>query len=241
MPAILRQHLTRWAGAVPGSEPVRVVAHPPNADPGWDGRPLLLTGLGDPAGRTVVAVPPGVAAAAHSLLAYREEAGRSDVLQRLPALVGKPGHTVERVVFRWSVRPVNLAPVGLWVDSGSAELPGWLRPFGGRALVAFDDRGRYLAGVGIKRHDDLGHEISVGTEPHARGRGLARRLVAQAAHHILARGRVPTYLHTIDNEASSRVAAAAGFPDLGWSALMLSDEPATGRHTCPDGDGEVAA
>jgi GNAT superfamily N-acetyltransferase len=86
--------------------------------------------------------------------------------------------------------------------------------------------GHYLAGVGIKRHDELGHEISVGTEPQARGQGLARRLVAQAARRILDQGRIPTYLHTFDNAASSRVAAAAGFPDLGWSALMLSDEPA---------------
>ncbi|MGZ4551479.1 MAG: GNAT family N-acetyltransferase [Blastococcus sp.] len=66
----------------------------------------------------------------------------------------------------------------------------------------------------------------MGTEPHARGLGLARRLVAQAARHVLDQGRIPTYLHTFDNVASSRVAAAAGFPELGWSALMLSDEPA---------------
>ena len=114
----------------------------------------------------------------------------------------------------------------MWVDTDSPRLPGWLRPFGGQALVVFDDHGQYLAGVGIKRHDELGHEISVGTEPQARGRGLARRLVAQAARRILDQGRIPTYLHTFDNAASSRVAAAAGFPDLGWSALMLSDEPA---------------
>ena len=92
--------------------------------------------------------------------------------------------------------------------------------------LAFDDCGDYLAGVGIKRHDRFGHVISVGTEPHARGQGIARRPVAQAARHILDQGRIPTYLHTFDNVGSSRVAAGAGFPDLGWSALMLSDEPA---------------
>ena len=144
----------------------------------------------------------------------------------LPGVLGKAGHTVERVAFRWTEAPADLPDAGVWVDTASPRLPGWLRPFGGQALVVFDDHGQYLAGVGIKRHDELGHEISVGTEPQARGQGLARRLVAQAARRILDQGRIPTYLHTFDNAASSRVAAAAGFPDLGWSALMLSDEPA---------------
>ena len=44
-----------------------------------------------------------------------------------------------------------------------------------------------------------------------------------------------TYLHAPDNEASARVATAAGFVDLGWSALMLS-EPAGPR---PDTGGAV--
>jgi len=146
--------------------------------------------------------------------------------QLLPGVLGKAGHTVERVAFRWTEAPADLPDAGVWVDTAQPRLPGWLRPFGGQALVVFDDHGQYLAGVGIKRHGELGHEIAVGTEPQARGQGLARRLVAQAARRILDQGRIPTYLHTFDNAASSRVAAAAGFPDLGWSALMLSDEPA---------------
>ena len=196
MPLMLRRHLTGWAGALPVADELLVVASARNAQPGWAGRPQLLTGIADPAGRTVVAVPP---AAAAELLARHQPAR--------------------------GVRSLAL----VWVDTASPRLPGWLRPFGGQALVAFDEHGDYLAGVGIKRHDELGHEISVGTEPQARGRGLARRLVAQAARHILDQGRIPTYLHTFDNLASSRVAAAAaaGFCDHGWSALMLSDEPAT--------------
>lgn len=66
-----------------------------------------------------------------------------------------------------------------------------------------------VARVGIKRHDELGHEISVGTDPRARGHGLARRVVTQAARRILDQGRIPTYLHAFDNAASSRVAAGA--------------------------------
>lgn len=221
MPAVLRQHLTGWAGALPGHERFRVVASTRNGEPGWDGRPQLVTGITDPAGRTVVAVPP----AAYADLPAR---GRGDAasLVAVPDLVGRAGHTVEQVALRWSVSPADLPEAGVWVDGASPRLPAWLRPFGGHALVAFDDRGDYLAGVGVKRHDRFGHEISVGTEPHARGRGLARCLVAQAARHLLAHGRIPTYLHTLDNVASSRVAAAAGFSDLGWRALMLSDEAA---------------
>ena len=222
MPALLQQHLTGWAGGLPAADELRVVASTCNAEPGWDGRPQLLTGIADPGGRTVVAVTPAAAA----LLAHHQGPGGARSLAQLPGVLGMAGHTVDRVAFRWTEAPADLPDAGVWVDTASPRLPGWLRPFGGQALVVFDDHGQYLAGVGVKRHDELGHEISVGTEPQARGRGLARRLVAQAARRILDDGRIPTYLHTFDNTASSRVAAAAGFPDRGWSALMLSDEPA---------------
>jgi predicted GNAT family acetyltransferase len=93
-------------------------------------------------------------------------------------------------------------------------------------LVARDEQGAYLAGVGIKRHDADGHELSVGTEPAARGQGLARRLVAQAARRVLAEGKVATYLHDPANTASARVADAAGFTDRGWRVLgMFDPEP----------------
>nr|WP_246277875.1 GNAT family N-acetyltransferase [Phytohabitans rumicis] len=96
-------------------------------------------------------------------------------------------------------------------------MPQWLRPFGGEVLIAREpSTGAYLAGVGIKRHDGHGNELSVGTEERARGQGLARRLVAQAARRVLDEGAVPTYLHSFDNVASARVAEAAGFPDRGW-------------------------
>ncbi|MFD0823122.1 GNAT family N-acetyltransferase, partial [Micromonospora zhanjiangensis] len=73
----------------------------------------------------------------------------------------------------------------------------------------------------VKRHDRYGRELAVGTDPAAEGRGLARRLVAQAARRVLDEGAVPTYLHAPDNVASARVAEAAGFADRGWSMYGL--------------------
>jgi GNAT superfamily N-acetyltransferase len=159
----------------------------------------LLTGIADPGGRTVVAVPP----AAAEVLARPQRRRNAGRLELLPGILGRAGHTVDRVAFLWTEAPADLPDAGVWVDTCSPRLPAWLRPFGGQALVAFGSCGEYLAGVGIKRHDQLGHEISVGTEPAARGQGLARRLVAQAARHILEHGRIPTYLHTFDNLASA--------------------------------------
>jgi GNAT superfamily N-acetyltransferase len=225
LPQTLRHHLASWAGAVPPGPRVQVVAHQPNAEPGWDLRPQLVTGLVDPTGRVVVAVPPDTASIATQLLSGCRDIDLSAGLQLLPGLVGKPEHALERVAFRWTERPADLPNAGIWVDTENPCVPDWPRPFGGQVLVALDEHGDYLAGVGIKRHDSFGHEISVGTEPRARGRGLARCLVAQAARHILDSGRIPTYLHTLDNVASARVAAAVGFDDTGWSALMLSEHP----------------
>ena len=81
--------------------------------------------------------------------------------------------------------------------------------------------GNYGAGVGLKKHDRFGHEISVGTEPALRGRGIARLLVATATRQILAGSAIATYLHDETNYASAKVADAAGFPDLGWKILGL--------------------
>ena len=66
--------------------------------------------------------------------------------------------------------------------------------------------------------------IAVAFVVHAllpQGRGLARRLVAQAARRVLDEGAVPTYLHDPANVASAKVADAAGLPDRGWSVLGL--------------------
>jgi GNAT superfamily N-acetyltransferase len=139
------------------------------------------------------------------------------LLAQLPRLIGRRG-VAGRGVFRWSTTPADLEDVGVWVPYDDPRVPDWLRPFGGEVLLVLDGD-RYVAGVGLKKHDDAGHEIAVGTEEAARGRGLARRLVAQAARRVLADGAVPTYLHAPDNVASARAADAAGFPDRGWSVI----------------------
>lgn len=97
------------------------------------------------------------------------------------------------------------------IGSTARRAPGW------------DGAVAPLLGVGIKRHDRIGRELAVVTTAQQRGRGLARRLVAQAARRVLDEGGLPTYLHGPDNTASARVADAVGFPDRGWSVYDLFD------------------
>ncbi|BCJ58112.1 GNAT family N-acetyltransferase [Micromonospora endophytica] len=206
----LHLHLATWLGQWPAPAGLHVVGSWRRACPAWDGRlrPAIAVGAGASA---VLSVPPDRVAA------VRELAQRPDrLLRALPAAVAHPGWVVHDDVFRWSVAPAALPDVGEWVPPGTAGLPSWLRLFDRAVLVVRDGQGRYLAGVGIKRHDKYGHELAVGTVPSARGRGLARRLVAQAARRVLDDGAVPTYLHDRGNAASARVAEAAGFPDRGW-------------------------
>ena len=203
-----------WLGGWPPSAPVRVVADPSPDQPGWDGGPRGITGAADPEGRVVVRVPEHVAAAL----------GTPDdlpgLLAALPAAVGTPG-TAGAGVLRWAQEVPDLDDAGVWLpaDAGEPRVPGWLRPFGGDVLVALDGDGTYLAGVGVKRHTNDLSELSVVTDERARGRGLARRLVAQAARAEIAAGRSVLYLHAPDNEASARVARASGFPDTGWQVV----------------------
>jgi GNAT superfamily N-acetyltransferase len=192
---------------------VQVVGSGRRARPGWDGRIHPVIGVGAPTG-TVLSVPPEHIDAVRALTPLPLR----DLLLKLPGTVGLGGWRSYRAVFRYALAPAPLPDAGEWVPFDDPVVPPWLRPFGGQVLIVRDEAGRYLAGVGIKRHDTYGHELSVGTEPAARGRGLARRLVAQAARRVLDEGAVPTYLHAIDNVASARVAQAAGFTDRGWSA-----------------------
>jgi GNAT superfamily N-acetyltransferase len=222
LPAGLVAHLTSWTGGWPPNIPATITGNPSNASAGWDGKVHALTGVVDPVGRALVGVPPDHAAAAQEA-AVRAGSDLVGLLRALPALLDRPEHMVYTGTFRWTTEPAPLADAGEWVDAHDPVVPDWLHPFGGRVLVALDSDGRYLAGVGIKRHDGAGNELSVGTEPEARGQGLARRLVAQAARALLADGIVATYLHDPANVASARVAEAAGFPDLGWRVLGMFD------------------
>ena len=241
VPDGLRAHWRTWLGAtddelaVLGSTPpqgpprVVVVGSAGRTTPGWDGEVHAVTGVVDAHGSAVVSLPPDHVEWARDLVATGADVAR--LRAALPTRMRLPDHVAYQGVCRWSARPADvpgaevLPEAGRWVPVHDPRVPDWLRPFGGDALVALDDDDRYLAGVGLKRHDRHGHEIAVGTDERARGRGLARRLVAQAARSLHADGIVPTYLHDPANTASARVADAAGLPDRGWWALGIARIP----------------
>jgi GNAT superfamily N-acetyltransferase len=230
VPAPLALHWQAWTGATAeqvamlgrgGSSQIVVVGSPGRLAPGWDGDVHGVTGIADAEGTAIVSVPPD-----HTQWGQRfvADGGSLDELRAaLPERMGVPTHVVYRGVCRWAVDvpPASVLPdAGEWLPTADPRVPEWLKPFGGDVLVVLDED-VYVAGVGLKHHDEHGEEISVGTEEAARGRGLARRLVAQAARSLLARGVVPTYLHDPANIASAKVADAAGFPDRGWTVLGL--------------------
>jgi RimJ/RimL family protein N-acetyltransferase len=218
--ARLRQHLRDWLGRWPSTEPdgVEVVGSRRRERPAWDGRIVQFLGLRSPES-TIVSVRRRRAGV------VREHAARmtlDELVTVLPTLLDRPDQRVHSGVFRWCERPADLPDGGAWERASDPAVPDWLRPFGHEVLVARDpETGEYLAGVGLKHHDRYGQEIAVGTEPAARGQGLARRLVAQAARRVLDEGAVATYQHDPANIASSRVAEAAGFPDRGWRSYAI--------------------
>lgn len=218
----LTRHLETWLGRWPAATVLDIVGSPARADAGWDGRIHPALGVASPQG-AVLSVAPDRLSAVQAIQA--RDGSLTALGPQVPAAVGHPARGWYDAVFRWTLAPADLPDVGEWVPATDDRLPGWLRPFGGAVLAAFDDAtGAYLAGVGIKRHDRYGREISVGTAEQARGRGLARRLVAQAARRVLDDGAVPTYLHDVSNVASARVAEAAGFPDHGWRSFGVTEQ-----------------
>jgi GNAT superfamily N-acetyltransferase len=214
----LAAHLSTWLGRWPGkSAGLTVVGSPARDEPGWDGGLHRVIGVTAPA-YGVLSVPPNATAAVATWLD-----GGGDPAD-IPAVAGLVGDWFDGV-FRWSDRPAPLPDAGEWVAADHPSVPLWLRRFGGDVLVVVDHgTGEHLAGVGIKEHDVHGRELAVVTAESARGRGLARRLVAQAARRVLDEGAVPTYVHARGNAASARVAAAAGFPDRGWSFLAVDPQ-----------------
>lgn len=216
----LAAHLQTWLGAWPPVGPLTVATAPTRSGPGWDGAVHPVVGVASPAG-AVLSVPPDRVDAVASLAGDVEGLRASG--EGLGEALGWPGARLFEGVFRWSEDPAALDDAGVWVPVDNGRVPPWLVPFGGEVLMAFDPAsGEYVAGVGVKVHDDFGHELAVVTEKPAQGRGLARRLVAQAARRVLEEGAVPTYLHADANVGSAKVAVGAGFPDVGWRILGAS-------------------
>jgi GNAT superfamily N-acetyltransferase len=226
VPVTLAQHLALWAGAWPPRVPLHIVANPRAAQPRWDGALSPVTGVQTETGWAVLGVDPSFEPAVSSAIrsGATQDGATQDgddplpgLLAALPTLLDRPGIGV-RGTFRWTTDPAPLPDAGIWLPVDDPRVPPWLQPFGGEVLVTLEDD-VYIAGVGIKRHDAHGQELAVVTDERARGRGLARRLVAQAARRVLDEGAVPTYLHAPDNVASARVAEASGFTDRGWKVL----------------------
>lgn len=190
--------------------------------PGWDGTVRPFVGIESPHG-TVISFSPTVFPHGVDLdpLRVEDELGTSDAYLTVPEMFGRPEMHFGRGVFRYVEEPADLPEIGTWMPHDDEHIPEWLEPFNGDLLIALDEDGRYAAGVGLKKHNEYGYEISVGTDPGHRGKGLARMLVAQAARRILEWDAIPVYLHGDHNAASARVADGAGFPDRGWHIIEL--------------------
>lgn len=221
-PQLLVQHLSDWLGLWPSqNNGITVVGSHHRVEPGWDGDIRDVLGVSSPTG-AVLSVPPSAARGLAEIVRGNSVDEDLALLNEHKAVVsGALGRSGQfgGGYFRWSLDPTPGDDVGDWVPTDDPRVPEWLKPFNGDVLIAWDDDGNYGAGVGLKKHDAWGFEISVGTEESLRGRGMARRLVATATREILRQGRVATYLHAPDNFASGKVADAAGFPDHGWKVL----------------------
>lgn len=209
---MLERFLAEYLGAWPPSDPVTVVGSDVRTRPGWDGVVREVVGVKTPEAGVISVAPRHVDAVRAGVRDWET------VDADLPQAVGRPEARAFLGTFRWTTTPADLPDAGEWLEVTDPRVPPWLHPFGGRVLVTLIDNA-YAAGVGIKRHNTAGLELSVGTEEAHRGKGLATRLVAQAARWVLAQGAVPIYLHDPANIASDRTAKAAGFPDVGWQIL----------------------
>ncbi|GAA4515112.1 MULTISPECIES: GNAT family N-acetyltransferase [Nonomuraea] len=217
----LVEHLSHWLGGWPAVTELDIVGADVRDHPGWDGKIHPAIGVSSPEAG-VLSLPPHAVTAATKL--YAEDRDLAVLGPRVPALAGFPERGWFTAVYRWTTHPEPLPDAGTWMAADAPGVPDWLLPFGGDVLVAMDPAtGEHLAGVGIKRHDAYGRELAVVTAPQARGRGLARRLVAQAARRVLDEGALPTYMHDPANRASAAVAEAAGFPDRGWFAFGAAE------------------
>ncbi len=217
----LDAHFMEWLGAVPQPGPARLIVSGGRERPGWDGKVRPIQGVTGPEGAVLSVAPAfGRLFDGVDLDALFQSAAQPDAHERLRAMLGAPV-SFGMPAFRWSEAAADGPDIGEWVDIDDPRIPGWLRPFNGGVLATFDAADEYMAGVGLKRHNDIAREISVGTDPEHRGQGYATQLVAQAARRIIAEGEVPIYQHGGENDASGRVADLAGIPDRGWRMLEI--------------------
>jgi GNAT superfamily N-acetyltransferase len=194
--SILEKHLATVLGTwPPDTNRVSVVSSPNRSVPGWDGKINdfvgVLTTLGG-----VISVPD---VSVEQVAKLVDGLDVSEVISKLRAhqhdLANALAHEAPLGVgtFRWcgeATLPVDevVVPQSEWVSPHDERVPNWLTAFNGDVLIAWDNDGRYGAGVGRKQHDQFGHEISVGTEESLRGRGIARRLVQAATQRIISDG-----------------------------------------------------
>lgn len=212
-PTLIR-HLESWIGGAPPVTGLEVVGSEMRTLPGWDGNIRPVAGVSNPSG-TILSVPP------RHVEAVRASGDTLDeVAKHIGVIVGMPEAVFYQGVFRWSEEPTPTDDPGIWIPAEDPRVPEWLKPFNGVVLASFEDD-VLIAGVGRKQHDSYGHELAVVTEETHQRKGLAKRLVAQAARRVLADGAIPTYFHQASNLPSAATADAAGFPDRGWKIIGL--------------------
>ncbi len=215
----LHRHLANWLGLWPDHPSVSVVHSSYREQPGWDGGLRPFVGIVAPQ-ITVISV----ASQWYEPIARAVEIGGLEELEATIAVItNRPGTTLRRGVFRYQQAIMAHDGWGQWIDPLDSATPVWLRPFNGDVLIALGEDGRYVAGVGRKRHDQFAQELAVVTEEAHRHRGYAKQLVSQAAERVYAEGAVATYLHRADNLGSAAVAEACGFFDRGWEIVSISN------------------
>jgi GNAT superfamily N-acetyltransferase len=183
-------------------------------------------------GGAVVGVDPHLAERLRGLLD-----GPASVVPALDAIAKElPGHRFSGVARTGVVIPPPAVEITV-LDASDPRLPDWVHGhFVGEAWVVLED-GKVLSTAVLKRYDERLREISVGTAPAARGRGLARSVVAAAARSVLAEGRAVLYNHAVDNDVSARVAESVGLHELGRYHAVVPDR----RYGIEYGEDDTAA
>jgi RimJ/RimL family protein N-acetyltransferase len=184
------------------------------------------------AGGAVVGVDPE-----HAERLRRHLDGPASVVPALEAFAAElPGHRFSGTARTGVAIPPPAVEITI-LDASDPRLPEWVHGhFVGEAWVVMEG-GEVLSTAVLKRYDERLREISVGTAPAARGRGLARSVVAAAARSVLAEGRAVLYNHAVDNDTSARVAESVGLHELGRYHGVVPDR----RYGIEYGEDDTAA